>query len=197
MQAALQQGDTIVTSPPRSRPHAGPRYGPGCDVRLTGRRWVFARQGAVRCTCSAGKEFLRQPWHNGRRCDQQGSAAALPRRRADLGNLSRRRRNQPGSGLRSFNMASRGSCRSSMGRTTATAGTSVSRASVHRPLSPRHALRHPGRKVRYGCRRGAREAPQAVEHAAPARGVILEMLTYRYRDTPLSVYQRRRSTAPG
>ncbi len=105
MQAALKEGDTIVTS---YRDH-GHMLACGMDPKgvmaeLTGRRdRLFARQGRLDAHVQPREEFFRRPRHRRRAGADRHRARLRPplsRQRADLGHLSRRWRDQPGPGLR-------------------------------------------------------------------------------------------------
>ena len=104
MQAALKEGDTIVTS---YRDH-GHMLACGMDPKgvmaeLTGRRGGYSHgKGGSMHMFSREKNFYRRPRHRRRAgADRHRPRLrpSLPRRRADLGDLSRRRRDQPGPGL--------------------------------------------------------------------------------------------------
>ena len=105
MQAALEEGDTIVTS---YRDH-GHMLACGMDPKgvmaeLTGRRGGYSQgKGGSMHMFSRGEEFLRRARHRRRPGADRHRPRLRPplsRRRPCLGDLFRRRRDQPGPGLR-------------------------------------------------------------------------------------------------
>ena len=105
MQAALQRGRPGHHRLSRSRPHAGRGMDPkGVMAELTGRATGYSKgKGGSMHMFSQREEFLRRPRHRrraGAARHRPGLRQQVPRERQGRVHLFRRRRGQPGPGLR-------------------------------------------------------------------------------------------------
>ena len=162
----------------RPRPHAGLRHGPqgrdGRADRPPGR--LFARQGRLDAHVLQGEELLRRARHRRRqRAARSGPGLRQPvsRQRQPVPHLLRRRRRQPGPGVRELQH----------GQAVEAAGgvhhreQQVRHGHLHRALGGDHRLlparplvRHPGRAGRrHGRARGqGRRRPRGASGCAAA-----------------------------
>jgi len=157
---AGRRGDHELSRP---RPHARDGHGPEGRARRAHRpaRRLFQGQGRLDAHVQPREEFLRRPRYRGRPgADRNRPRLRLqvPGRGQGLPHLSRRRRHQPGPGLRILQhgvaLASPGHLRD---REQQVRHGHLDRAGVgaHRPLSPRRRLRHSRRAGRrHGRGRG-------------------------------------------
>ena len=163
--AAVEEGDTHRHLLSRPRPHARLRHGPqGRDGRAhRAARRLFQGQGRLDAHVLAREEFLRRARHRRR----PGADRHRPRLRAQISrqrprqpHLPRRRRDEPGPGLRELQ---HGGAVEAAGRLCHReqqirhGHLGDARLGLARSVHPRRALRHsrpPGR--RHERRRGAR-----------------------------------------
>ena len=197
MQAALKEGDSVITS---YRDH-GHMLACGMDPKgvmaeLTGRRGGYSQgKGGSMHMFSREKNFFGgHGIVGGAGADRHRPRLrpSLPRRRPDLGDLSRRRRDQPGPGLRELQH----------GRAVEAAGRLRDR---EQPIRHGHlgqprlgrtdlfqrgvAYGIPGEQVDGMDVVAVQEAgrQRRAEHARSGKGpIILEMMTYRYRGHSMS-----------